>query len=63
MGKLIQNYPNQREVFEKAIKNGVILASGVCFSMHKDFNNQASWERSQKTEEYHNALRNLRRRC
>ncbi|WP_164870635.1 dynamin-like GTPase family protein [Helicobacter pylori] len=60
MGKLIENYPNQREIFEKAIKNGVILASGVCFSMHKDFNNQASWERSQKTEEYHNALRNLR---
>ncbi|MCQ2681140.1 dynamin family protein [Helicobacter pylori] len=60
MGKLIENYPNQREVFEKAIKNGVILASGVCFSMHKDFENQASWERSQKTEEYHNALRNLK---
>ncbi len=60
MGKLIQNYPNQREVFKKAIKNGVILTSGVCFSMHKDFNNQASWERNQKTEEYHNALRNLR---
>ncbi|GAA8376814.1 hypothetical protein Hpkin27_10750 [Helicobacter pylori] len=60
MEKLIQKYPNQREVFEKAIKNGVILASGVCFSMHKDFNNQASWERNQKTEEYHNALRNLR---
>nr|WRE08587.1 dynamin family protein [Helicobacter pylori] len=60
MGALIQNYPNQRKVFEKAIKNGVILASGVCFSMYKDFNNQASWERSQKTEEYHNALRNLK---
>ncbi|MGL2428120.1 dynamin family protein [Helicobacter pylori] len=60
MGALIENYPNQREVFEKAIKNGVILASGVCFSMHKDFNNQDSWERNQKTEEYHNALRNLR---
>ncbi len=60
MGKLIENYPNQREVFEKAIKNGVILASGVCFSMYKDFKNQASWERNQKTEEYHNALRNLR---
>lgn len=59
MKKLIQNYPNQRKIFEKAIKNGVILASGVCFSMHKDFNNQASWERNQKTEEYHNALRNL----
>ncbi|WP_164867566.1 dynamin-like GTPase family protein [Helicobacter pylori] len=60
MEKLIQNYPNQRGIFEKAIKNGVILASGVCFSMYKDFNNQASWERNQKTEEYHNALRNLR---
>ncbi|WP_183022191.1 dynamin family protein [Helicobacter pylori] len=57
MGKLIENYPNQREIFEKAIKNGVILASGVCFSMYKDFKNQASWE--SKTEEYHNALRNL----
>ncbi|MCQ2861246.1 hypothetical protein JT061_01175 [Helicobacter pylori] len=60
MGALIQEYPNQREVFEKAIKNGVILASGVCFSMYKDFENQASWERNQKTEEYHNALRNLK---
>ncbi len=60
MGKLIENYPNQREIFEKAIKNGVILASGNCFSMYKDFSNQASWERSQKTEEYHNALRNLK---
>ncbi len=60
MEKLIENYPNQREIFEKAIKNGVILASGVCFSMYKDFNNQASWERNKKTEEYHNALRNLK---
>ncbi len=60
MGKLIENYPNQQEIFEKAIKNGVILASGNCFSMYKDFNNQASWERSKKTEEYHNALRNLK---
>ncbi len=60
MGALIENYPNQREIFEKAIKNGVILTSGNCFSMYKDFNNQASWERNQKTEEYHNALRNLR---
>ncbi|RVY24971.1 dynamin-like GTPase family protein [Helicobacter pylori] len=60
MGKLIENYPNQQEIFKKAIKNGVILTSGVCFSMYKDFNNQASWERNQKTEEYHNALRNLK---
>ncbi|WP_181353022.1 dynamin family protein [Helicobacter pylori] len=58
MGALIENYPNQREVFEKAIKNGVILASGVCFSMYKDFKNQASWE--SKKEEYHNALQNLK---
>ncbi len=60
MGALIENYPNQREIFEKAIKNCVILASGACFSMYKDFNNQASWERNQKTKEYHNALRNLK---
>ncbi|WP_390578327.1 dynamin family protein, partial [Helicobacter pylori] len=30
MEKLIQKYPNQREIFEKAIKNVVILTSGVC---------------------------------
>ncbi len=60
MGALIENYPNQREIFEKAIKNGVILTSGVCYNLYKDFENQASWERNQKTEEYHNALRNLR---
>ncbi|GAA7300515.1 dynamin family protein [Helicobacter pylori] len=60
MEGLIKDYPNQQEIFKKAIKNGVILASGVCFSMYKDFKNQASWERNQKTEEYHNALRNLR---
>ncbi|QJW29630.1 dynamin-like GTPase family protein [Helicobacter pylori] len=60
MEKLIQKNPNQRGIFEKAIKNGVILTSGACFSMYKDFKNQASWERNQKTEEYHNALRNLK---
>ncbi|MGL2400335.1 dynamin family protein [Helicobacter pylori] len=57
MGALIENYPNQREVFEKAIKNGVILTSGACFSMYKDFKNQASWE--SKKEEYYNTWRNL----
>ncbi|WRD31167.1 dynamin family protein [Helicobacter pylori] len=60
MEALIQENPNQRGILEKAIKNGVILTSGACFSMYKDFKNQASWERSKKTEEYHNALRNLR---
>ncbi|WP_181341000.1 dynamin family protein [Helicobacter pylori] len=60
MSLLKKKYPHQQEIFEKAIKNGVILASGVCFSMYKDFSNQASWERNQKTEEYHNALRNLK---
>ncbi|WP_411326863.1 dynamin family protein [Helicobacter pylori] len=58
MGALIQNYPNQQEIFEKAKKNGVIVTSGVCFSMHKDFENQAFWEK--ETAEYHNALRNLK---
>ncbi|GAA7452418.1 dynamin family protein [Helicobacter pylori] len=58
MEALIQKYPNQRGIFEKAIKNGVILTSGVCFSMYKDFKNQASWE--SKNEDYYNALRNLK---
>ncbi len=57
MEKLIENYPNQRKIFEKAIKNGVILISGACFSMYKDFKNQASWE--SKKEEYYNTWRNL----
>ncbi len=57
MEALIQKYPNQREIFEKAIKNGVILTSGACFSMYKDFKNQASWE--SKKEECYNAWRNL----
>ncbi|MGT0068166.1 dynamin family protein [Helicobacter pylori] len=57
MEKLIQKYPNQRGIFEKAIKNGVILTSGVCFSMYKDFENQASWEREK--EEYQLTWENL----
>ncbi|AEN15563.1 hypothetical protein HPPN120_04750 [Helicobacter pylori Puno120] len=57
MKALVQRYPNQREIFESAIKNGVILTSGVCFSMYKDFKNRASWEREK--EEYQLALRNL----
>ncbi len=60
MSLLKKKYPHQQEIFEKAIKNGVILTSGACFSMYKDFKNQASWERNKKTEEYHNALRNLK---
>ncbi len=61
MEALIQTNPNQRGIFEKAIKNGVILTSGACFSMYKDFKNQASWEKEKdkKAEEYHNTLRNL----
>nr|WP_162976552.1 dynamin family protein [Helicobacter pylori] len=60
MEKLIENYPNQRGIFEKAIKNGVILASGVCFSMYKDLTTKLLGKETKKTEEYHNALRNLR---
>ncbi|WP_164859282.1 dynamin family protein [Helicobacter pylori] len=57
MSLLKKKYPHQRGIFEKAIKNGVILTSGACFSMYKDFKNQASWE--SKKEEYYNAWRNL----
>ncbi len=57
MSLLKKKYPHQQEIFESAIKNGVILTSGACFSMYKDFKNQASWE--SKKEEYYNTLRNL----
>ncbi|MCQ2725028.1 dynamin-like GTPase family protein [Helicobacter pylori] len=57
MSLLKKKYPHQQEIFEKAIKNGVILTSGACFSMYKDLKNQASWE--SKKEEYYNAWRNL----
>ncbi|WP_162979884.1 dynamin-like GTPase family protein [Helicobacter pylori] len=57
MSSLKKKYPHQQKIFEKAIKNGVILTSGACFSMYKDFKNQASWE--SKKEEYYNAWQNL----
>ncbi len=57
MEGLIQTYPNQRGIFEKAIKNGVILTSGFCYNLYKDFKNKASWE--SKKEEYYNAWWNL----
>ncbi|GAA7709645.1 hypothetical protein JP0157_12220 [Helicobacter pylori] len=34
-----EKYPHQQEIFESAIKNGVILTSGICFSMYQDFEN------------------------
>ncbi len=59
MSLLKKKYPHQQEIFESAIKNGVILTSGVCYSLYQDFENQASWESKKETEEYQNALRNL----
>ncbi len=57
MEALIQKYPNQRGIFEKAKKNGVILTSGICYNLYKDFKNQASWE--SKNEDYQLAWNNL----
>ncbi|ADO04166.1 hypothetical protein HPCU_05065 [Helicobacter pylori Cuz20] len=57
MSSLKKKYPHQQEIFESAIKNGVILTSGICYSMYKDFKNQASWEREK--EEYQLAWENL----
>ncbi|GAA8058606.1 dynamin family protein [Helicobacter pylori] len=57
MKVLVQKYPHQQEIFESAIKNGVILTSGVCYNLYKDFENQASWEREK--EEYQLAWENL----
>lgn len=57
MSLLKKKYPHQQEIFEGAIKNGIILTSGVCYNLYKDFENQASWEREK--EEYQLAWENL----
>ncbi|GAA9997763.1 dynamin family protein [Helicobacter pylori] len=57
MSLLKKKYPHQQEIFESAIKNGIILTSGVCYNLYKDFENQASWEREK--EEYQLAWENL----
>ncbi|UOR43988.1 dynamin family protein [Helicobacter pylori] len=57
MSLLKKKYPHQQEIFESAIKNGIILTSGICYSLYQDFENQASWEREK--EEYQLAWENL----
>ncbi|GAA9481977.1 dynamin family protein [Helicobacter pylori] len=57
MSLLEKKYPHQQEIFESAIKNGIILTSGVCYNLYKDFESQASWEREK--EEYQLAWENL----
>ncbi|GAA7653817.1 hypothetical protein HpBhutan27_10140 [Helicobacter pylori] len=57
MSLLEKKYPHQQEIFESAIKNGVILTSGIWYSLYQDFENQASWEREK--EEYQLAWENL----
>lgn len=57
MSLLKKKYPHQQEIFESAIKNSVILTSGICYNLYKDFENQASWEREK--EEYQLAWENL----
>ncbi len=57
MSLLKKKYPHQQEIFESAIKNGIILTSGVCYNLYKDFENQASCEREK--EEYQLAWENL----
>ncbi len=57
MKVLVQKYPHQQKIFESAIKNGIILTSGICYSLYQDFENQSSWEREK--EEYQLAWENL----
>ncbi|GAA7385243.1 hypothetical protein BD0137_09260 [Helicobacter pylori] len=45
---------------KKQSKTASFWLQGFALAIYKNFKNQASWERNQKTEEYHNALRNLR---
>ncbi len=57
MSLLKKKYPHQQEIFESAIKNGIILTSGVCYRLYQDFENRVSWEREK--EEYQLAWENL----
>ncbi|GAA7121501.1 hypothetical protein Kyoto74B_11810 [Helicobacter pylori] len=57
MSLLKKKYPHQQDIFESVIKNGIILTSGVCYNLYKDFENQVSWEREK--EEYQLAWENL----
>ncbi|GAA7771008.1 dynamin family protein [Helicobacter pylori] len=56
MSLLEKKYPHQQEIFESAIKNGIILTSGVCYSLYQDFENQFSWK-----EEHQLAWKNLKK--
>ncbi|WQT24411.1 dynamin family protein [Helicobacter pylori] len=56
MERLIQECPNQKEIFKNAKKNGVILTSGICYSLYQDFENQSSWK-----EEHQLAWKNLKK--
>ncbi|GAA9988918.1 hypothetical protein VN1001_13170 [Helicobacter pylori] len=56
MEGLIQECPNQKEIFKNAKKNGVILTSGICYSLYQNFENQSSWK-----EEHQLAWKNLKK--
>ncbi|WQT01305.1 dynamin family protein [Helicobacter pylori] len=56
MEGLIQKWPNQREIFKKAIKNGFTMTSGICYNLYKDFENRDSWK-----EEHQLAWKNLKK--
>ncbi|GAA6849027.1 hypothetical protein VN1210_09310 [Helicobacter pylori] len=56
MEGLIQECPNQKEIFKNAKKNGVILTSGICYNLYQDFENQSSWK-----EEHQLAWKNLKK--
>ncbi len=62
MSLLEKKYPNQQEIFESAKKNGIILTSGICYNLYKDFENQASWkkENGKEKEEYQNIFESLK---
>ncbi len=57
MSLLEKNTPINKRSLKVRKKNGVILTSWICFSMYKDFENQASWEREK--EEHQLAWENL----
>ncbi len=44
LNTLKQQYPDIKNTFDTLIENKVIVSSGICYNMMKNFENQSSWD-------------------
>lgn len=48
LNSLKQQYPDIKNTFDSLIENRVIVSSGICYSMMKNFENQSLWDENMK---------------